>query len=286
MDAAVHNAYKAALSWYLDQGIDEALLSEPVNRFAVPPHIDTIAISGFEQKATSQKIGNFSEELAPAPTFLGASEAYQEAVKLAQTADSLAALRAAIAEFEGISLKRTATNMVFADGNPNAQIMIIGEAPDADDDRLGKPFAGASGQILDKILSCIALSRSSEDAKASVYLSNVLNWRPPGNRTPNQSEIDLSLPFIERHIQLIKPKLLVICGGMAAQVLLGRSDSLSRLRGKIYEYKVLTKNIGGEDQIIPSIVTYHPSFLIKTPSQKRAVWADALEIAQKIANFT
>ena len=273
-NVAAHKAYEAALAWYVDQGVDDALLDVPQDRFAVKAPAPQIVAVEAERIA------------APSPTFLGTSDAYGEAVRLAGEAKTLEELRAAIASYEGIALKKTATNLVFSDGNPKAKVMLVGEAPGADEDRIGKPFVGVSGQLLDKILKCINLDRNSEDPATSIYISNILNWRPPGNRTPSPAEIELSLPFIERHIQLVQPKLLILCGGVAAQTLLGRSEAVSRLRNKTHDYRVLTHALHIEGNIIPAVVTYHPSYLLRTPSQKRAVWLDMLEITQKIALFT
>jgi uracil-DNA glycosylase family 4 len=149
--------------------------------------------------------------------------------------------------------------------------MLVGEAPGADEDRQGLPFVGVSGQLLDKILACIDLSRTAEDPAKAVYISNILNWRPPGNRTPSDSEVAISLPFIRRHIELVRPKCLILCGGVSAKALLGSGDSISRLRGKFHD-------VMG----IPAIATYHPSYLLRTPAQKRAVWADMLMLKEKM----
>jgi DNA polymerase len=213
--------------------------------------------------------------------FLGASEARTESVKLALAAQTLDDLRAAIAAFDGIGLKDTATNLVFSDGNPDAPIMLIGEAPGADEDRLGKPFVGASGQLLDKILKTAGLDRAGEDALHSIYISNILNWRPPGNRTPAPAEIEVSLPFIERHIQLVKPKMLILAGAVSAQALLNTTDSISKLRGRWIDYTPRTPELRNEASSIPVLATYHPAYLLRTPAQKRSVWADMLLILEK-----
>ncbi|PCJ99571.1 MAG: uracil-DNA glycosylase [Zetaproteobacteria bacterium] len=217
-----------------------------------------------------------------APAFLGASDAYDEAVKSAKSASTLEELREAISAFDGIAIKKTATNMVFADGNSEADVMFVGEAPGADGDRLGKPFSGLNGRLLNKIIECIGLSREDEDPKKAVYLSNVLNWRPPGNRTPSPAEVEVSLPFIQRHIQLAKPKILVLLGGISAKALLDETQSMSRLRKSWHDY-VLDKG-DAEKLSIPTLVTYHPAYLLRTPLQKKAVWADMLMLQDKINN--
>ncbi len=264
----------SALQWYIDHGVTECLGDTPVNRFEIPavvPAFAPVQTQSMEKRPLQEA----------SQTFLGKSDAYDEAIKLAKQATSLEELAQIIAEFDGVALKKTASNMVFSDGFAQADIMIIGEAPAADEDRVGKPFVGASGQLLDRILKCIDLDRTAEEPKQSVYITNVLNWRPPGNRTPSQSEIEVSLPFIERHIQLAQPKILVLCGGVPAKALLGKSDGISRLRKKWHDYVPQTKGIGNAETPIPAIVTYHPENLLRTPVQKRLVWEDMLSLRKR-----
>ena len=154
--------------------------------------------------------------------------------------------------------------------------MLVGEAPGADEDRQGKPFVGVSGQLLDKILSCIGLSRTEQDPAKAVYISNILNWRPPGNRTPSPAEIDISLPFIERHIALVKPDFLILCGGVSAKGLLGTSEGISKIRGRFTDYRPITDGVATDVGSIPALATYHPAYLLRTPSQKKLVWQDML----------
>lgn len=266
------NALAAALQWHIDMGADEALLEDPFDRtvateVATPDPVIS-EISPIPQPMPEQDIGPLR----------GVSELRDEAVRLAKEAQTLEELRQAIADYEGLSIKKTSTNLVFSDGNPKAPIMVVGEAPGADEDRMGKPFVGVSGQLLDRILACIDIDRNEEDPAKSVYISNILNWRPPGNRTPNPAEIDLSLPFIERHIELINPKILIFAGGVSAKGLLNTESGISRLRGKFQDYKSLT--LGGS-QTIPALATYHPAYLLRTPSQKKLVWQDVLMVQAK-----
>lgn len=240
-----------ALQWHIDHGADEVLVDKPVDRTATPDIADIIAKAAAEAE----------------PEIMGAATAIVEAQKLAAACQTLEELKKAIMDFEGLSIKNTATNVVFADGDSKAPIMLIGDAPEAEEDIQGKPFVGEAGQLLDKILMSIGLSRDSQDINASVYISNVINWRPPGNRTPSQAEQSISLAFIERHIALAQPKMLIFCGGVAAKTLLKRSDTISKLRGSFHDYPV-------GDTVIPAMATYHPTYLLKTPSQKKAVWAD------------
>ena len=187
---------------------------------------------------------------------------------------SLDELRLAMSEYEGCSLKSTATNLVFSDGRENAMVMLVGEAPGADEDRQGKPFVGVSGQLLDKMLLSIGLDRSS------VYISNIIPWRPPGNRQPTPKEIDLCLPFIKRHIQLINPLVLVPVGGTAAKSLLDKKEGIMRLRGRWFEYAA-----DESDTIIPALPIFHPAFLLRSPVQKSNTWKDLIQIKRKLTEL-
>ncbi len=287
-----------ALQWHLDNGMDELLSDQPVDRTAMPelpvrsesppvaaaaapkPQVAAVKpanVIGFrDQAAAQQDIGD---------DMMGTAQAIVEAKKLAQACQTLEDLSKAISSFDGISIRKNATNMVFSDGNPKASVMLIGEAPGADEDAQGKPFVGVSGQLLDRILACIDLSREAEDISNAVYISNILNWRPPGNRTPTQAEMDISLPFIERHIALVQPKAIILCGGVSAKSLLRSTESISRLRGKFHDYQVPEDLNGGNTGVIPAMATYHPAYLLRTPAQKKAVWADMLMFREKLKEF-
>ncbi len=270
MDAALRQEMMTALEWYADQGLSICLLDKPVDRtHTAPPEV--------------QKLIPI-EKIAAQPAFLGTSDALGEAIKGAKRAQTLEELQEEIRSFDGLSIKKTATNMVFADGNPKAHVMIIGEAPGADEDRIGRPFVGVSGQLLDKILHYIGLSREEEEPENAVYISNILNWRPPGNRTPTPAEIELSLPFIERHIQLIQPKVLVLCGAVAAKSLLANSQAISKLRKEAHQYNVITQELKEGSEPITALATYHPSYLLRTPAQKKFAWADALSLQKTLKN--
>jgi DNA polymerase len=199
------------------------------------------------------------------------AEAIAAAREAAAAALSLDALRRAVADFDGCALKRHATTTVFADGNPEARIMLIGEAPGAEEDRLGLPFVGASGQLLDRMLATIGLDRSL------VYITNVLFWRPPGNRKPTATEIAVCHPFVERHVALVRPELLVIVGGTASAALLPGSEGITRLRGRF-----LSLEISGIARPVQAIAMYHPSFLLRSPERKREAWQDLLAIQSRL----
>ncbi|MEM7618535.1 MAG: uracil-DNA glycosylase, partial [Pseudomonadota bacterium] len=225
-----------------------------------------------------------STSMENAPAVIGAAEAMVESKKLAAACTNLDELKQAIANFDGLSVKKTATNMVFSDGNPKADIMLIGEAPGADEDAQGKPFVGASGQLLDKILASIGLARDSKEIDKAVYISNILNWRPPGNRTPTAQEIEISLPFIEKHIELVSPKYLILCGAVPGKSLLNQKASISKLRGKFHEYQAISIQNTAQERTILALATYHPAYLLRTPAQKRAVWADMLMLKSELYN--
>ena len=268
------NTWMAALSWYLDAGVDVAFDTDPVDRTIMPalPVADTPATK--PDAAPPQHMQTRTD--GAGASFIGASEARTESLKRALAAQNLDELRNAIAGFDGLSLKHTATNMVFAAGNPSAPIMVLGDAPESEDDRTGHAFVGPSGQLLDKMLAAINLTREND-----VYIANILNWRPPGNRTPASAEIDVCLPFIERHIALVRPKLLVFAGEVAARALLGRSEPLSRLRGQWHDYVPQTPEMRQNAAPIPALALYHPTVLLRTPAQKRAAWADLLTVQAK-----
>ena len=194
----------------------------------------------------------------------------QNARELCAKAENLQELKNVAFEFDGCALKLTAKSTDFGAGNENAQIMFIGEAPGADEDRVGLPFVGRSGRLLEKMLSAIGLNRDD------VFITNVIMWRPPGNRTPTDSEVAVCLPFLKRQIELIKPKILVFLGGSAANALLENTDSISRLRGHWLEYSLSSKTT------IPALATFHPAFLLRNSGQKAKVWSDFLRILKKL----
>lgn len=188
----------------------------------------------------------------------------EEARKAAANSANLAELRAAVCAFEGCEIKKAAVNTVFSDGNPKSKIMLIGEAPGSTEDREGIPFCGASGQLLDKMFAAINLNRSS-----NIYISNTVFWRPPGNRKPTDFELEVCRPFVERHISLVDPDVVVMVGSTACYSLLQTPDNISRLRGKFYEYtnSFLSRSI-------TAMVIFHPAYLLRQPQQKRLAWED------------
>jgi DNA polymerase len=204
----------------------------------------------------------------------GEPAAVVSAREAAKAAPDLAALQQALRDFDGCALKKTATNLVFADGNPSASVMLIGEAPGADEDRQGKPFVGVSGQLLDRMMGAIGLDRST------FYITNVCFWRPPGNRKPTEAELAALMPFVVRHIELVKPKVLVLVGGSSAQGLLGTNDGITRLRGRWFEFQT-----PGLAAPIPALPLFHPAYLLRQPGLKREAWRDLVKLKARLASL-
>jgi uracil-DNA glycosylase family 4 len=262
------------LRWYVEMGVDEAIGEVPVDRTRPRP------AQAADQRAVEQRDSppGAARNAAPSPAAMqaarpvaGASVAPGGGATLAAAAATLDELARAVAAFDGCALRQTATNTVFADGNPAARLMLIGEAPGGEEDRIGKPFVGRSGQLLDRMLAAIGIDRSS------AYITNVLYWRPPGNRKPTPAEIAACLPFVQRHIALIRPAVLVLCGGTAASTLLATTEGITKLRGRWFDLAV-----DGLDEPVKTIATYHPSYLLRSPERKREAWRDILTIQEEL----
>ncbi len=263
---------KALLKWQIDMGADEAIGESPRNYFAAPKMVVTEKIISDdrinEQEVAAVVNSVLGHRLQASPSLANAG-----ARECANKATTLSELEDAVRAFDGCALKKTASKTVFADGNPAAKIMIIGEAPATDEEMQGIPFCGASGALLDKMLAAIGLDRTQ------AYLTNSVFWRPPGNRQPSMEETTVCLPFVEKHIALAAPQLLLLMGGTATNALLGRAEAMSRLRGKTYQY---------QNNYLPApiqtMVTYAPSYLLQQPTQKRAAWQDLLMVQQLLGN--
>jgi uracil-DNA glycosylase len=253
----------ALLRWYVEMGADEAILDAPHDRLQPRPE---------PQRPEPHRITAPRPPAAP-PAVLteSLSEGAQSARLLAAGAMTVEELAACAAAFDGCSLKLTATNTVFADGNPAAPVMIIGEAPGAEEDRTGRPFVGRAGQLLDRMLAAIGLDRTQ------VLITNVIYWRPPGNRTPAPAEIASCLPFVLRHVALVRPKVLVLAGGTAASALLPEGQGITRLRGRWFDLAV-----PGLDRPVPTLPMFHPSFLLRAPERKREAWRDLLALRARL----
>jgi len=272
---------RSVLAWQLEMGASEALADDPLDwstfgaaRSKVVKVLEDAG--GLTTKEVLSDAGSVSNAgvvsspnvtVSPPP-----SEAISCAKSLADAAKTLEDLKSAVTNFKELAICQTATKTVFGDGNSQADIMLIGEAPGASEDREGIPFCGESGRLLDKALACIGLNR--ED---NVYISNSLFWRPPGNRRPTPEELQVCKPFVEKHIKLINPKLLILSGGTAAQQLLDAKVGITKLRGKEQQYK--NQELGMN---IPAFAVYHPSYLLRTPAAKRQFWQDLLTIQEKM----
>jgi uracil-DNA glycosylase family 4 len=269
------------LSFYAQAGVDDALVEEPVNRFA----------AGEARSASPARQPDAAMAPAPAPrpveqrapvafatpkSSVAVPDEGQVAIarQRAATAATLDELRQQMAEFEGCNLKFTAKNLVFADGNPQADVMLVGEAPGRDEDLEGLPFVGRSGQLLDRILAAIGLDRQS------AYIANVIPWRPPGNRTPTPQETEICRPFIERQIELANPKVLVTLGGPSAKTLLHATEGVMRLRGN-WKAHVTAAGVA-----IPAMPTLHPAYLLRNPAHKKFAWRDFLEVKAKLKTLS
>jgi uracil-DNA glycosylase family 4 len=267
MTPAQEKSARDLLDFYLEAGVDALVGEVPVDRFApetaAPPAraSQPVALPGdLEIK------GRASPPAAPiAPD--EAAMAAREAVKSVKSLDEL---RAILDKFDGCALKATATQLVFADGNPKSRVMFIGEAPGRDEDIEGLPFVGRSGKLLDRMLAAIGLDRTS------VYIANIVPWRPPGNRTPTPQESAICLPFIRRQIELADPDILVCLGGPSAQTLLGIKEGITKTRGRWFSFDTGKREIR-------ALPTFHPAFLLRSPLQKRFAWRDFLAIKKALA---
>ena len=264
---------ESLLRWYVDQGIDESIGEEAVDRFAAPA--PQAAPPPIQQQAPAAPTPIRPASAAPAPLRgpvpIESPQLVEDARALAQRCNSVEELEAAVRAFEGCALKRTAKNTVFADGVVGSPVMIVGEAPGADEDRLGKPFVGVSGQLMDRMFDAIGMSRERD-----LYITNILFWRPPGNRTPTLAEQAICMAFTRRHIELARPKVLVLAGGTAAKSVLDTTEGIMRLRGK---WTSLSLDDGSA---VPTLPTFHPAYLLRTPASKRQSWSDLLSLDKKL----
>jgi uracil-DNA glycosylase family 4 len=256
------HASLAALAWHVEIGVDEVISETPVNRYDLPETARApaaVAPAPAAPRATP----------APAPDqpLVDAVEAARAA---AARATSLPALREIIAGFDLCDLKKGARNTVFADGNPEAHVLILGEAPGRDEDVEGRPFVGRAGQLLDLMFAAIGLSRSAAESGQSIYITNVLPWRPPGNRDPEPAEIAMMRPFVERHIALMNPRMIVVMGNTPLYALTGQKGVL-RARG--------TWTTALDRPVLPMV---HPAYLLRNPIAKREAWADLLSLKSRI----
>ena len=249
--------YKQILNWYKMMGVEEICLNEAG---MLIKNISLAESKNIEAKPLKNQVSS-SENNSLA----------EIAREMAEQCSSLDELRKVVTSFDKLEITKTATNTVFADGNPNSKIMVIGEAPGANEDEEGIPFCGMSGKLLDQVFRSINLDRAT-----NIYITNSIFWRPPGNRKPTALENEVCLPFVEKHIAIMNPKLLILVGSTSATALLQTTDTISRLRSKFYNYqnRYLEKPI-------PTAVIFHPSYLLRQPQQKKTVWFDLLRIKKE-----
>jgi uracil-DNA glycosylase family 4 len=262
------------LAFYLEAGVDCALAETPVNRLSDAEIASSPSVSNPLSQASSETRPARAPESMPAPALAGfaasapsADAAIASAREAARTAPSLETLRSLLENFDGCALRFTATRLVFADGNPKARVMFVGEAPGREEDIEGLPFVGRSGKLLDRMIAAIGLDRSK------AYIANVIPWRPPGNRTPTPQETQICLPFIQRQIELVNPDILVTLGNPSTQALLGTREGIMKTRGRWLEYDTGTR-------LIRAMATFHPAYLLRSPSYKRMAWQDLRAIAK------
>jgi DNA polymerase len=246
---------KAVLEWQMEMGATEAILDAPVNRFEL-----------------ADKVKPAVSKTTAVPTKIVEETPADIATKLAQSAKSLDDLRAIMDGFEHCDLKRGARQLVFSDGKVGARVMVIGEGPGRDEDMQGSPFVGRAGQLLDKMFAAIGLSRDAVDLERAIYITNVVPWRPPQNRDPSPDEIEMMLPFLQRHVELAAPDVIIAMGNISCSAILGQKG-ISRLRG------TWAKAFGVD--VLPM---FHPAYLLRNPISKREAWADLLSVKQKLGN--
>ena len=260
------------LAFYLGAGVDCALGDEPIDRLsATDQPVATLVPAGtspapapLRQSPKPAVTPAPRADIAPPPEI-----AIESAREAARTAPSLEALRTLLDNFDGCALKFTASRLVFADGDPKARLMFVGEAPGRDEDIEGLPFVGRSGQLLNRMIAAIGFKRSD------VYIANVIPWRPPGNRTPTPQETQICLPFIQRQIELVNPDVVVTLGNPSTQTLLSTREGIMKTRGKWFDYDTGTRKI-------KALATFHPAYLLRSPSYKRMAWQDLRAIAKAL----
>jgi uracil-DNA glycosylase family 4 len=275
MDLGTEDA-RALVAFYLDAGADALLGEGPVDRMAEesPPPPAALPSPNRRDAASEPLARKTLTPPAKAALVQPAAPASPEAAAMAareaaKSAATLEDLRTLLDGFEGCALRATATQLVFADGNPQSHVMFVGEAPGYEEDVSGKPFVGRPGKLLDLMVEAIGLDRGK------VYIANVVPWRPPGNRTPTPQETAICLPFIRRQIELADPDILVCLGGPAMQTLLGIKDGITRSRGRWFPYDTGTREI-------KALATFHPAFLLRSPLQKRFAWRDFLALKKAL----
>lgn len=252
------HAARALLEWQVELGVTEAICDAPLDRFK-------------QSAEPAKRMPAVAPHAEPSPVDVDPVALAREAASLAPDLDGLAA---ALGAYELCELKRGAKKTVFADGNPDARVMIIGEAPGREEDQRGKPFVGQAGQLLDRMFAAIGMDRAATEPDAAIYITNVMPWRPPQNREPTPEEIAMMLPFVQRHVELVQPKLLVLMGNVSCQALLGRKG-ITRMRGN-----------WASAFDLPALPMFHPAYLLRNPHAKRETWHDLLMLQARLREET
>ena len=259
----------AALAWLVEMGADEAVGDQPVDRFAA--HAAAASAPRPTEAPARPSAPKSAPKTVQRPAARVGGDVLVDARAIAGGCSTLQEIAAVLGQFDACPLQRTATNLVYTDGNPAARVLFIGEAPGREEDLAGLPFVGRSGQLLDRMLGAIGLSRAASDPAAAALITNVIFWRPPGNRKPTEAETLMCLPFVARTIELVAPEIIVCLGATPAQRLLGTTEGILRLRGQWQTY-------ASGDRSIPVLPTLHPAYLLRQPAQKRLAWRDLIEL--------
>ena len=274
---------KRILEWYLDMGVDETIGDAPVDRYLVNPEPPKAAAHGSDaRQSVAAEVDpdldrNFESRPPQALDGLQTEVSEQRAVRFAEIAAAssgdLESLRKATNDFKHCALKQEASQLVFSDGNPEAKVMIVGEAPGADEDRIGKPFVGRAGKLLDRMFEAIGMSRTAQEPDRAIYIANAVPWRPRGNRNPTPEELRIMFPFIAKHVELAKPEILVLMGNVPCRALIGK-DKITRLRGNWQDFRG-----------IPVMPMFHPAYLLRNAQSKMYSWWDLIEIRKRLKSM-
>ncbi len=263
----------SALAWLFEMGADEVTGETPVNRLATSAEVQRPQPAPVEVPL-AWPLPNLATARPnmPKPT---TSDSVQDARAIAASCGSLQEIIEALGRFDACPLRKTATNLCFSDGNPDAHVLVIGEAPGNDEDLQGKPFVGRSGQLLDRMLAMIGLDRRADDPAASVLITNTIFWRPPGNRKPTEAETATCMPFVSRLVEVMRPRLILCVGATPTQRMMNLTEGILKLRGRWFDLAV-------GDSTIPLLATLHPAYLLRQPAQKRLAWRDLLSLRQRL----
>ncbi|MBL8893074.1 MAG: uracil-DNA glycosylase [Rhizobiales bacterium] len=267
-----------ALIWLVEMGADEIIGESPVNRLALP------AETPRPQPAPRIELpqvrqGRVAAATAPLQPRAATSDSVQDARAIAAACSSLVELAEALSQFDACPLRKTATNLCFSDGNPDAHVLVIGEAPGNEEDLQGKPFVGRSGQLLDRMLATVGLDRRADDPARAVLITNTIFWRPPGNRKPTEAETAMCMPFVSRLVEVMRPRLILCVGATPTQRMMNLTDGILKLRGRWFDVTV-------DNGTIPLLATLHPAYLLRQPVQKKLAWRDLLSLRERLDNLS